>query len=147
YIKFEGKLFEGKHEPIIDKEIWDKAQTIFSLRSYIPEKVHHGSYFLTGFLKCPQCGASMVQHVSSCGKYRYYKCLNNKNGKSCKAKSVRQLATEEYILSKINSIVTSPQIRQILINKMEQSLADDMKASNNKIKRLKKDLSKISKKV
>lgn len=147
YIKFEGQLFEGKHDPIIDKELWDKAQAIFSIRSYIPEKVHHGSYFLSGFLKCPQCGASMVHHVSSCGKYRYYKCLNNKNGKSCKANSVRKSDTEEYILSQITSIVTSPQIRQILNNKMEQRLSDDIKESNNKIKRLKKDLSKINKRV
>ncbi|NRG48471.1 recombinase zinc beta ribbon domain-containing protein, partial [Bacillus sp. CRN 9] len=91
------QLHLGTHDSIIDKETWDKAQQMLKIRSYIPEKVHHGSYFLTGLLKCPSCKASMVHHVSSCGKYRYYKCLNNKNGKSCKANSVKKAYAEEYI--------------------------------------------------
>ncbi|MCR6112648.1 recombinase family protein [Bacillus sp. A301a_S52] len=147
YIRFEGKLFEGQHEAIIDIELWEKAQKSLKLRSYIPEKVHHGSYFLTGLLKCPQCNDSMVHHVSSCRKYRYYKCLNNKNGKSCKANSVRKSYAEEYILSHITSLVTSSHIQEILHHKVSQRISEDINDLSTKLKRLNKDLTKISKKI
>ncbi|WP_110928071.1 recombinase family protein [Bacillus massiliglaciei] len=147
YIRFEEQLHIGTHESIIDKETWDKAQQMLKIRSYLPEKVHHGSYFLTGFLKCPKCNASMVHHVSSCGKYRYYKCLNNKNGKSCKANSIKKAYAEEYILSLLPSIIGSPKIYNLLQEKMKNRISNDYQEISKTLNRLHKDISIIDNKI
>ncbi|WP_171253300.1 recombinase family protein, partial [Acinetobacter baumannii] len=63
--KTEPIISIGQHQPIISEDLWNKTQEILQIRSHTPQKTHHGSYFLSGLLKCPECGASMVQHRSS----------------------------------------------------------------------------------
>ncbi|NMA75031.1 MAG: recombinase family protein [Bacteroidales bacterium] len=147
YVRFEGKLFKGQHQSIIDDKLWDKTQKTLIARSYFPEKVHHGSYFLTGILKCPQCNTSMVHHVSSCGKYRYYKCLNNKNGKNCKANAIHKKYVEEYILSLITSIIRSPQISSLLLRQIEKRISNEIRELKEAITRLKREIEKIDRKI
>lgn len=147
YVKFKGKYYKGNHEPIIDKDLWTQAQKLLKSRSYIPDKVQHGSYFLTGILRCPQCNSSMVQHTSSCGKYRYYKCLNNKNGMSCKANAVNKNYVEKYVLSLLSSTINSPQISTLLLQRMKERISKETKEIKATITRLKKDIAKIDRKI
>jgi site-specific DNA recombinase len=97
--KWKGRYAKGKHTPLIEKSLWDKAMKVMEARSYIPHKIHPGSYPLSGLLKCPQCGSSMVQGNSS-PKYKYYQCNKNKNsGKSaCSSNLVKKEYAEEYAL-------------------------------------------------
>jgi len=147
YVKFENEWFVGKHEPIISLELWEKAQQFLQLRSYIPEKVHHGSYFLTGILKCPDCNASMVHHVSSCGKYRYYKCLNNKNGKNCKANSIKKDYAENYILDMLSSIINSPYIQSLLLQKTSRRISNELNEYKKTLRRLNKEITKTENRI
>ncbi|MFD2045695.1 zinc ribbon domain-containing protein [Ornithinibacillus salinisoli] len=69
------------------------------IRSYIPEKIHPGSYPLSELLKCPQCGGPMVQGNSN-PMYKYYQCSKNKNSGSsvCLSNLVKKEYVEEYVL-------------------------------------------------
>lgn len=89
----------------------------------------------------------LLNHVSSCGKYRYYKCLNNKNGKSCKANSIKKAYAEEYILSLLSSIIGSPKIYNLLQEKMENRISNDYQEISKTLNRLHKDISKIDNKI
>ncbi|WP_255247446.1 recombinase family protein [Paucisalibacillus globulus] len=97
--KWKGKVSKGKHTPIIEKSLWDEKEKVMKVRSYIPEKVYPGSYPLSGLLKCPQCGTSMVQGNSS-KKYRYYQCNKNKSSGSsaCSSNLIKKEYAEEYVL-------------------------------------------------
>lgn len=72
-------------------------------RSYTQQKVHPGSYPLSGLLKCPECGSSMVQGNSS-SRYKYYQCSKNKNsGKiACSSNLVKKEYAEETIINQVN---------------------------------------------
>lgn len=56
-IQYNGEVFEGKHEAIIDMQTFEKAQIERRKRS--TKNVITSSYLLTGLLYCGRCGAKM----------------------------------------------------------------------------------------
>lgn len=56
-ILYNGEIFEGKHEAIIDVQTFEKAQIERRKRS--TKNVITSSYLLTGLLYCGRCGAKM----------------------------------------------------------------------------------------
>lgn len=145
-------LSKGKHTAIIDEETWEKSQKIRELTGRISEKVYEGNYLLSGLLKCPVCGASMISHRTvkkgksgECVIYRYYKCLNSvdKGSIVCKSNLVNADKAEEKVLSRINEVVKSKKIIEAIINKMEKDAYIDTTPLENKLKEHKKELKKI----
>jgi site-specific DNA recombinase len=56
-IEYNGKTYQGKHQPIIDEELFNRVQGIVESRSVTP--LHKTNYLLTGLLECGKCGAKM----------------------------------------------------------------------------------------
>jgi site-specific DNA recombinase len=69
-------VVHGAHLPLVDKETFDKAQTILAGRSRVnPRATRHP---LTGILICGRCGAGLICQRQTRGDkvYRYYCCSN-----------------------------------------------------------------------
>lgn len=118
----ERKIYVGKHQAIISNAQWGKAKETFEAKSYQPVKIHKGSYFLAGLLKCPRCGASMVQHKSKGGRYLYYQCSKNKTKGLCKANLINKGKAEEKVLSELSSKLQSPEYENLLSEKIKQQI-------------------------
>lgn len=56
-IEYNGEEYQGRHEPIITKEIYDKAMTSMINRSI--NRTYTSDYLLTGLVYCGKCGAKM----------------------------------------------------------------------------------------
>lgn len=56
-IEYNGKEYQGRHEPIISKETYDRAMTTMINRSIT--KTYTSEYLLTGLVYCGKCGAKM----------------------------------------------------------------------------------------
>ena len=56
-IEYNGKEYQGRHEPIVSKEIYDRAMTTMINRSIT--KTYTSEYLLTGLVYCGKCGAKM----------------------------------------------------------------------------------------
>ncbi|MDR9857835.1 recombinase family protein [Paenibacillus sp. VCA1] len=52
---------EGLHEPLVSKEIWDKAQEIMGGRSHAPAPTGVITSSLAGLVRCELCGRLMVR--------------------------------------------------------------------------------------
>ena len=88
-------LYDGQHEPIIDPDVWQAAQTKRAENAFKRERVHslEHAHIVSGLLKCPVCGASMYGVVNRKrrpdGTYYadmwYYVCKNRKivGGEPC----------------------------------------------------------------
>jgi site-specific DNA recombinase len=137
---------KGKHPAIITEEEWIQAKLQHQDMSYKPIKIHKGNYFLSGLLKCPDCGSSMVQHKSAKGgKYLYYQCSKNKNNSMCKSNLINKFVAEEYVLSQLSVKVKSPHLQELLTRKFSSQLKNDLTPKKEQIKSFKKDLKKITK--
>ncbi|MFH1820467.1 MAG: recombinase family protein, partial [Candidatus Nealsonbacteria bacterium] len=78
-MKYKGEIFEGKHIPLISKELFDKVQQVLKERGR-PQKTKGHNFVFRGLMKCP-CGASITAEmkIKKSGKeYIYYRCTKKK---------------------------------------------------------------------
>lgn len=94
-------LYEGKHEPIISKAVWDKANAVLQSENK-PYNRDESDYYFTGLLKCSECGGSIsgAYTIKNKGKpekakkYRYYRCRQQKNHR------IKGYVRENYLADK-----------------------------------------------
>jgi site-specific DNA recombinase len=79
-LPFNGDRHQAGHEPIIDRELFERAQLLLVERSdsASAQAANTSSYLLTGFLRCQRCGHGFVGTAAhgNGGVYRYYTCFS-----------------------------------------------------------------------
>ena len=85
-------------------------------------KKHNGFYPLTGILKCPECGASMVLGGSTQQGKRifYYICgsFHSKGSSACHSNGVRCDKANEVVLDKLTELLNNEKFADIIIKRM-----------------------------
>jgi site-specific DNA recombinase len=76
-MRIKGELYSHKYEPIIDKELFDRCQAVFSGHDKQNFKYAAKPFPLRGLIKCAHCGCS-VSFDKKKGKYVYGKCTQHK---------------------------------------------------------------------
>jgi len=71
-----GNEYQGKHTPIVSKELWFKVQDVLESRSVVKPKRKQQFAYL-GLIKCGECGCSITAEKQK-GKYNYYHCTGFK---------------------------------------------------------------------
>lgn len=146
-------LADGVHEPIITQELWDRVQAIQQAKAEKPMKNYEGSYVLTGLMKCPFCGATMVgtrtvNELKDGTKkiLRYYSCgaARSKGASVCGFHSIRADYAEQYVLDRINQVVTQPKLLKKLVDKVNKHkkemitpLQEELEANKQAIEKVK----------
>ena len=101
-------IVENTHEPIIDRETFDKAQSLFK-RNIHSRKSDRKADLFAGFLFCADCGKAMHKKVNKQnGKiYCYYKCSTKqkKSPDACTNHTIRIDRLEKAILAHIRTMI------------------------------------------
>ncbi|CAC8512211.1 site-specific recombinase [Staphylococcus aureus] len=135
-------IAEGKHSPIIGKDLWDKVQARKKQVSKKPQVHGKGTNLLTGIIFCEKCGAayaaSNTTNTLKDGtkkRIRYYSCSNfrNKGSKVCSANSVRADVIEKYVMDQILEIVKSDKVIKQVVERVNQENQVDVAALNHDI--------------
>src|SRR5680860_658287 len=85
-VPYGGVEHEGRHEPLIDKDTFDRVQRILDAHDNSGERDRKHRHFLKGSLRC-HCGERLtfVKGRSKTGRvYDYFACLGRKKGTGCK---------------------------------------------------------------
>ncbi|WP_239394232.1 recombinase family protein [Frankia sp. CiP3] len=99
----------GTHEPIIDEDTFDAAQTILTERSEETSRraSNPSDYYLTGRMRCPQCGKALLgtRATGRTHTYRYYTCFtrNRYNRDQCDAPRLDADAVDTAVLTALAS--------------------------------------------
>ena len=130
--KDEWIIVEGTHEPIIDKETFEKAQSLFNRNTRTSPKKTEVDLF-SGFVKCADCHRAMSKKINNhaYGVYKYYRCVtaSKKSKTACSPHSIRIDVLEKTVLSSIqNMIDTAIELEKILdkINKQSVKNGDTL---------------------
>lgn len=127
--KYRGKLFEGSHAPIIDKQMFDEVQAELQKRQVEAFKASNNprpfqsKYLLSGFIRCGYCGAPLEVSISTLkdGSKRYrYKCKNRAHHniyahdhpgiERCTSKSYLMEDLERVVLEEIEKLQLNPSL-------------------------------------
>lgn len=142
-------LEKGKHDVIIDDSLWERTRLRREIASKQPVNIYKLTYLLSGLLKCPDCGASMISHRTQRntkdGKklHRYYACSQWANKKAvCRPNLVKAEDVENIVLTKIREFINKPDIIKRVLENISKSnnpveVKEAIKSLDKRLKELK----------
>jgi site-specific DNA recombinase len=133
-----GKWYQGKHEPLISKELYDKVQEWLK-RDHIQQESKEFAF--TKLIKCGLCGSGITadekfktQKNGNTHRYVYYVCSRSRD-KTCKGGGVR----EEELISQLVRLMDKVSMNELGIKKKFEEEVDRYK----KFKRMMFGIDKI----
>jgi site-specific DNA recombinase len=130
-IRWNGELYEGQHEPLIEKDIFEQAQQILA-RRFKDATLRRGNptpFLLSGLVRCHKCGRAYVG-TSAHGRnarYTYYACSTRyKYGRTrCGGQRLSKDRLERAVLAQLATIYRDGQlINDALAQAAEQANTD-----------------------
>ena len=75
-MRYNGEIFEGKHEPIISKKLFDSVQEVM-MRKSKPHSKGLKPFLYRGFFRCGECGCFITTETQK--GHNYLRCTKRKN--------------------------------------------------------------------
>ncbi len=101
---YSGELYEGKHQPVISKKIFDQVQAVLKERSRPHHKTKNEPQPYCGLLRCASCnmmitGEQKTKHQQNGNEhhYIYYRCTKKSKTVKCNEPHIRQESLDEQI--------------------------------------------------
>lgn len=146
-------IVDGKHEAIIEQELWDKVQSMLQTSKGKPSRIYDGEFPLTGILKCPQCGAGMVimrtsrtRKDGTKRRLEYYCCgaWKNKGTAVCHSNAIRVDKANDYVFGKLSELLSNDKLVKDIVKNINTDRKNKVDPSKDELQKLTKELDKIS---
>ena len=146
-------IVDGKHEAIIEQELWDKVQSMLQTSKGKPSRIYDGEFPLTGILKCPQCGAGMVimrtsrtRKDGTKRRLEYYCCGNwkNKGTAVCHSNAIRVDKANDYVFGKLSELLSNDKLVKDIVKNINTDRKNKVDPSKDELQKLTRELDKIS---
>ena len=97
--KFNGEIYQGTHEPIISKKLFDSVQQVMNNRGKKKRKRKH-EFAFSGLMRCGSCGCLITAETQK--GHHYYRCTKKKQ--TCNEKYLREEALVEQMKNWIQKV-------------------------------------------
>ena len=133
---FNNVLYKGKHQPIIEKSIFEKAKLAMR-KDNKPETMTKHEFLFGGLMTCKNCGSSIVGDIKK-GKYIYYFCSDKTKGCDMKKVYVREKDIERVVDEAIKRISLTDEQSEIVLTALKDSYVDQKAYNEEQIDKLQK---------
>ncbi|MFH1967132.1 MAG: recombinase family protein [Patescibacteria group bacterium] len=146
--QYKGELYEGIHEPVISKQLFEKVQRIMQDRGKPRKENQDYNFTFTGIFRCGECSRAITaeQHTKKSGLvFRYYRCT--KKDTDCDQKFLN----ENDLFSQLNDIFQKVALPddwlKPILNKLDQEEKQISHSSRSFAQNLQKELGEIEMKL
>lgn len=145
--KDEWKIKENCHEPIIDKELWNKVQEIKKNKNMRSTKGGE-RHPLSGKIFCGNCRRPMlISGASGKSKCRIYACSTRRVSKElCAGSGISEKRLEDIILDKLKMMIKEYLDKDYQIDNM-QEVSDESSIIIKQLKNVDNEISKLDKQI
>jgi len=140
--KYNGELYQGKHEPMITKKLFEKCQSVLSDRSR-PQKRNIKKFAFRGLLFCGECGCAITSETQK--GHNYYRCTK-KRGK-CSQPYIREEILAEQINEQIQKVSLPPSWADKMIAELNKDKEQETKDGIVFAQNLKSQIKKLEDKL
>ena len=144
---------ERAHQPLVDRETWDRVQAqLYSRprkRQDWPENSPHprtkaSLHLLSGLVHCMYCGASMVGQTDRRKDWRFYLCGRKKREGwgSCEGSKMSARTVEDEVMRKVLTKVLTLEYIRDLVGEVNRRLADDLSGLDTEMARTERQIAK-----
>lgn len=127
-VVYEGRIYPGEHDAILNEEIWEAAQTLLkrNRRESSPRRTPSHA-LLRGLLRCGSCGCAMTHSYTSRGArhYRYYVCQTamKRGWKACKTRSIPAQEIENLVMERLARMGRDPDLTAAVVREARHERA------------------------
>ena len=135
-----GKRYEGKHEPLVTIDLWERVQGVMDGRNTKKPKRSKHNFAFSGLIACAKCGCSVVGEIKK-QKYIYYHCTGYADKcqgepASCRRKHVREEILEKQFTDMLGRLHFDDEVLDWVRDALHASHADERREHEEAIKRL-----------
>ncbi len=123
--RFRGEVqrVQGSHQPLVDRELFERAQAVAAMRKTYTPRQATGNYPLGGIARCGVCGGTidaMLRRNRSGTTFYTYRCHNYVNGVGCGQAGQRSLTSvsgrvvEENLLQALVALGNPAEVEALL---------------------------------
>jgi site-specific DNA recombinase len=97
-VPYDGKVYEGRHEPLIGEDTFERVQELLSAKRISGERPWRHFHYLRGSIYCGECGRRLIysRATGKGGEYEYFICGGRQHG-NCKQRAHRVQAVEAAV--------------------------------------------------
>jgi site-specific DNA recombinase len=141
-MRYKSELFEGTHEPLVAKKLFDLCQEVMGKRGKVrPDRKH--SFAFLGLMKCASCGCSITAQYAkgNGGIYTYYRCTKKRG--ACTERYISETMLAAQVKSFLQKVSLSSQDTQKVLAALEQEEKQAKEEARTKAEALKAELAKL----
>jgi DNA invertase Pin-like site-specific DNA recombinase len=145
--EWNGKLYQGKHEPLISVELWDRVQGLLDGRFAKKAKRGKHDFAFSGLIACAKCGCAVVGEIKK-ERYVYYHCTGyadkcQGNPVSCRRKYVREEELEWQFTELLGQLKFDEEVLEWVRDALHASHADERREHEEAIRRLQAEYKRL----
>lgn len=144
-ISFMGEIYEGKHEPLITKELFDLTQLAFR-KDNKPKHMIAKNFLFAGMIKCSKCGCNLSGEIKK-GKYIYYSCTGAKGECEQQHIYIKEETIEKQLIQALSKISITSEHKNWISSVLAESFKDEQKYAKEHINSLNKQKQKLRERI
>src|SRR3990167_3989858 len=141
-IEYNGELYDGKHEPIITKRLFDSVQEVMAKKSK-PKSSKLKPYVYRGFFHCGECGCFITTETQK--GHNYLRCTKRKN--PCSQRYAREDDITSQIRKEIKKVSLSSAWANASIAQFEKEKMEIAQAESSFAQKARNELVEIETKL
>ena len=139
---YNGEIFEGKHEPIISKKLFDSVQEVM-MRKSKPHSKGLKPFLYRGFFRCGECGCFITTETQK--GHNYLRCTKRKN--PCSQKYTREEIITSEIQKEIKKVSLPDDWTKWMIAENAKDRQSEVQSSTLFVDSAKADISLLDSKI
>jgi site-specific DNA recombinase len=141
-MRYNGEIFEGKHEPIISKKLFDSVQEVM-MRKSKPKSRGLKPYLYRGFFRCGECSCFITTETQK--GHNYLRCTKRKN--PCDQRYVREDIITSQIKEEIKKVSLPLDWSKWMIEENRKDQSSETQSSEIFSQKTKDEISLLDSKV
>lgn len=135
-MKWKDELHEGKYQPLISKQLFDKVQQVLDNKSRPRNRRESHGFPFCGLFHC-SCGSMLTAQWAK-DKYRYYRCTRKKG--KCTESYIQENDLQNQIIEKIKTIALPDGWADQMLNYLELEKKKEAKSSDAFVREANKNM-------
>ncbi len=151
WFEWNGKLYQGKHDPLVSVEAWERVQGVMDGRNASKHRRMTHDFAFSGLIACGRCGCSVVGEIKK-HKYIYYHCTGYADKcrgepASCRRKYVREEVLEQQFTAMLGQLRFDDEVLEWVREALHASHSDERHEHEEAIKRLQAEHRRLGERI
>ncbi len=148
---WKGKLIQGKHQPLISTDLWERVQGVLDGRNANKHRRMTHNFAFSGLIACRRCGCSIVGDIKK-QKYIYYHCTGyadkcRNNPATCRRRHIREEVLEQQFTDLLGQLQFDNEVLEWVREALYASHVDERHEHEEAIKRLQAEHKRIGDRI